>query len=500
MMKRTAIALGALFAAVLLGTAEAKAEKTLSVGMYSDFNGFNLFKTKAMTPGTLIVATSMMEGLYAYDYKTQKIVPRLAIDFKEADDRKSVVIKLRPNVTFHDGTAFNAEAVVSHYSRLMDPASGMGYDRAVFVALDHVEAVDDLSVRFVLKRPWPGLQSALALDYETNLIGSPKALKDDPDGFNRHPVGTGPFVFSEWQSGDRLVIVKNTRYWDSSVPGVDRVVYRILPDGNTRYSSLIAGGIDIMWTDNPAQVADANRTPGLDVLKYEGASAYGFVFNTSKPPFNDPRVRSAVVHSFDGKALVEGFLQGQGSVAHDYFPNSPWSCDSLNWKSYNPAKAEELVKSIVQPVKVTLTGFATPSGRRLVGIAQQFMTTANIQVDIRMIEPSVAGGKVATGDFEMMQWRFTDGGGEPDIRFRLGNFTATRYSNPKVTELLDKASNITDPSQRKAIYCDVSQIMSDDAPMLLPVHVPDFLIARDVVLDLPPNQNNMIRVRGAELQ
>lgn len=500
MMRSMTTAFAALLATLVLGSSEVKAEKTLSVGMYSDFNGFNLLKTKVMTPGTFIVATSMLEGLFAYDYKSQQIVPRLAVGFTEAADRKSATITLRPNVTFQDGTPFNAKAVVYHYSRLIDPTSGLGYDRTVFAALDHVEEVDDLTARFVLKRPWPGLQSALAIDYETNLIGSPKALQEDPDGFNRHPIGTGPFAFADWKSGDRLVVIKNMNYWDAATPSVDRVIYRILPDGNTRYSTLVSGGIDIMWTDNPAQVAEAKRTPGLHILRYEGASAYGFIFNTSKPPFNDVRVRSAVVQSFDGIALVDGFLQGEGSVAHDFFPNSPWSCDSLSWKGYDPKKAEELVKSIGQPVKIALTGFATPSGRRLVAIAQQFMSAANMQVDIQMIEPSLTGGKVATGDFEMMQWRFTDGGGEPDIRFRLGNFTATRYSNPKISELLDQASQVPDAQKRKATYCEVSQIMSDDAPMLLPVHVPDFLIARDVVLDLPPNQNNMIRVRGAVLK
>jgi peptide/nickel transport system substrate-binding protein len=498
-MQRVVILVAAVLMAVVTSPSRAAAEKVLSVGMYSDFNGFNLVKTKVMTPATLIVAGSMLEGLFSYDYKQQKIVPRLAIGYTEADNRMSATVSLRPNVKFHDGTEFDAKAVVFHFSRLLDAANGMGYNRTIYSALDHVVEVDPMTVRFVLKKPWPSLQSALAIDYSINLIGSPKALQDDPDGFNRHPVGTGPFSFVSWQSGDRLVVERNKNYWDANLPKVDKVVYRILPDGNTRYASLNSGEIDVMWTDNVAQVVEAKKVSGLRVLRYDGASAYGFIFNTSKPPFDDARVRSAVVQSFDGAALADGFLQGQGSLARDFFPNSPWSCDGLSWKAYDPKKAAELVKSIGKPVKVTLTGYTTPTGRRLAAIAQQFMASAGIKVEIQMIEPSQSGGKVATGDFEMMQWRFTDIGGEPDIQFGLINFTASRYANPKMVELMEKARS--EPvDKRHDIYCQVSQLLSDDAVLLMPAHVPDFLIVRDTLADLPPNHNNAIDVREAVLK
>jgi len=498
-MHRVVILVAALFLAAATHSTKASAEKVLSVGMYNDFNGFNLVKTKVMTPATLIVASSMLEGLFAYDYKEQKIVPRLATSFKEADDRMSATVTLRPNVKFHDGTPFNAAAVVFHFGRMLEPANGMGYNRTVYSALDYVEEVDPLTVRFVLKKPWPSLQSALAIDYSINLIGSPKALTNDPDGFNRHPVGTGPFSFVSWQSGDRLVVERNKDYWDPDLPKVDRVVYRILPDGNTRYASLNSGEIDIMWTDNIAQVVQAKHVPGLRVLRYDGASAYGFIFNTSKPPLDDVRIRSAIVQSFDGAALVDGFQQGQGALAHDFFPSTPWSCDALSWKAYDPKKATETIKSTGKPVKVTLTGFATPTGRRLASIAQQFMASVGIQVEIQMIEPSQSGGKVATGDFEMMQWRFTDIGGEPDIQFGLVNFTSSRYANPKVSELMDKARS--EPiEKRRDTYCQVSQIFSDDSVMLMPGHVPDFLIVRDTLADLPPNHNNAIDVRAAVMR
>ena len=188
--------------------------ETLHVGLYSEFRGFDIAKVKVLDPNTLNVATAIMEPLFEYVYDgtsdaTGRIVPRLALTFEEAPDRLSAIVHLRDGVKFHDGTPFNAAAVVYHFSRILDPALGLGLAETILEPLERVEAVDPLTVKFVLKRPWASLQSALAISGSMNLIGSPTALAKDPDGFNRHPVGTGPFVFHEWKTGDRLVVDRN---------------------------------------------------------------------------------------------------------------------------------------------------------------------------------------------------------------------------------------------------------------------------------------------------
>ena len=473
---------------------------TLTVGMYSEFAGFNLAKVKAIPPNTMAPATAIMEGLFAYDYDDNyKIVPRLGLSFEEASDRLSAIVKLRSGVKFHDGTPFDAEAVVYHFSRVLDPSLGMGLADSILRSLIRVEAVDALTVKFVLRQPWPSLQSALALDISMNLIGSPTALRSDPDGFNRKPIGTGPFYIREWKAGDRLVVERNTDYWDPDRPYVDRVVYRILLDGNTRYQSLVAGELDIIWTDNISHVLEERNNPRLKVYEYAGGSGAGWIFNHSKKPFNDARVRAAVTHAFNAAALVDGYFQGAATVAKEFFPNTPWSCSGLRWRTFDLDRAKALVASVGEPISVTVTAWSTPSGRRLNSILEQFLTAAGIKTQIEFVEPSRVGSRTMAGEFELMQWRFADVGGEPDLAFGLTSFTGTKYRSEKADQLLARAKDFADPKKRREVYCELSQVLIDDAVVLLPEFANDFLIANQTVKAIPGNQANLIRVRGVQL-
>ena len=473
---------------------------TLTVGMYSEFAGFNLAKIKVIPPNTMAPATAIMEGLFAYDYdQNYKIVPRLGLSFEEAPDRLSAIVKLRSGVKFHDGTPFDAEAVVYHYSRFLDPSLGLGLADTILRYLVRVEAVDALTVRFVLKQPWPSLQSALAVDIPMNLIGSPTALRSDPEGFNRKPIGTGPFAIREWKAGDRLVVERNVDYWDPNLPYVDRVVYRILLDGNTRYQSLVAGELDVIWTDNISHVLEARNSPKLKVFEYAGGSGTGWIFNHSKKPFNDARVRAAVTHAFNAAAFVDGYFQGVATVAKEFFPNTPWGCSGLRWRNFDLAEAKALVSSVGEPINITVTGWSTPSGRRLNSILQQFLEAAGIKTQIEFIEPSRVGARTVAGDFELMQWRFADVGGEPDLAFGSLSFTGTKYRSEKADQILARAKEFTDPEKRREVYCELSQVLIDDSVVLLPVFVNEFLIANQTVKSVPRNQANLIRVRGVQL-
>ena len=186
---------------------------TLTIGTEAEFSGFDHLKAKIFNQNTTAPASSVMETLFAYEGKN--IVPRLGLSLTEAPDRLSATVKLRQGVKFHDGTPFNADAVVFHYERLLAPDSGVNV--GMLAPIEKVEKIDDHTVRFKLKAPWSALRSALALEGLTNFIGSPTALKDG-EAFHRHPVGTGPFVVKEWRAGDRLVLERNPDYWDTKLP------------------------------------------------------------------------------------------------------------------------------------------------------------------------------------------------------------------------------------------------------------------------------------------
>ncbi|MCT8177962.1 ABC transporter substrate-binding protein [Variovorax sp. CY25R-8] len=497
--------IAALCAAGLLGTALlvpcAHAQKkggTLTLGMEAEFSGFNAAKAKIFNQNTSAPASSVMETLFVFEGK--QIVPRLGLSFAEAPDRLSATVKLRPKVRFHDGTPFDADAVVAHYAWLMAPESGINL--SIIAPVKTVEKVDDLTVRFVLKQPWSALQSALASENLVNFFGSPAALKADPEGFHRKPVGTGPFVFKEWQAGDRIVMERNPDYWDPKLPYLDRLVYRVLPDGNTRYQSIKSGQVDIGRMDTANHVLDAKKDPQLKVHEYQGSGAISWNFNASKEPFNDQRVRAAVVHAFNSKAMLDTFFLGTTVATTDLLgSNSEWHCPNLNWRGYDLAKARALVASVGKPIKFQLVSTNTPAGRRQAGMVQQFVKEAGMEAEIRLVEQSQNVRVGLSGDYQMDVWRFSDIVGEPDVALAYyfggeNGAPVSRHDTAKVDAILAKARAETDKGKRKAMYCEVAQIVSDEAFQLIPIRVTYYAVASPKVRDVPPMLNSVIRTRA----
>jgi peptide/nickel transport system substrate-binding protein len=469
---------------------------TLTVGMEAEFSGFNHAKAKIFNQNTTTPASAVMETLFVHE--NDKVLPRLGLTLTEAPDRLSATVKLRPGVKFHDGTPFNADAVVHHYTWLLDPDTGV--NTSMLAPVKKVEKLDEYTVRFVLKSPWSALRSALALESLTNFIGSPTALKQDPEGFHRKPIGTGPFVFKEWRAGDRVVLERNPDYWDKKLPYLDRVVYRVLPDANTRYQSIKSGEVDIGRIDVAGHVLEAKKDPALKVHAHEGGGAIMWNFNHSKEPFNDPRVRAAVVHSFNAKAMNETFFLGIMNPTIDLLGrNSEWHCPHLKWRQYDLEKAKALVKEVGKPIKFELVTTNTPAGRRQGTMAQQFIRAAGMDAELRLVEQSNNVRVGLSGDYQMDVWRFSDMGGDPDLVLSYyfgGGKPVTRHDTTKLDPLLAQARSESDPKKRQQMYCEVQQIISDDAIALVPVRVSYFAIANRAVKDVPPMLNSNIRVRA----
>ena len=479
-------------------SAQPKRGGTLTIGTEAEFNGFNHRKARIFNQNTSTPASAVMETLFAYE--GQDIVPRLGLDFTEAPDRLSAVVNLRKGVKFHDGTPFNADAVVHHYNWVLAPDSGI--NSSMMSPIEKVEKLDDYSVRFVLKSPWTALRSVLALEHLLNFIGSPTALQNDSEGFHRKPVGTGPFVFKEWRAGDSVTMERNPEYWDSSLPYLDRVIYRILPDGNTRYQSIKSGEVDIGRMDVATHVVDAKKQPGLVVHEYEGSGGFMWNFNHSKPPFDDVRVRAAVTHAFNAPAMVETYFLGTTTASTDLLgARSSWHCPNLNWRGYDLEKAKGLVKEIGKPVEFQLTTTNTPAGRRQGTMIQQFMEQAGMKTEIRLVEQSQNVRVGLSGDYEMDVWRFSDIGGDPDLvlSYYFSNKTGKavmRHDASRIDALLDRARVETDEKKRHQMYCDVAQIFSDEAIALIPIRTTYFAIAQPYVKDVPQLQNSLIRPRS----
>src|SRR5450432_3681496 len=244
-------------AALLLSLATgAQAQSTLRIGLAEDPD--ILDPTLARTYVGRIVFASFCDKLFDIDEKLN-IVPQLALSHETSDDGREVFIKLRPGVKFHDGEPFNAEAAKFSLDRhLTMPTS---FRKPELAQLDHVDVVDPLTIKLVLKSPYSPLIAQLT--DRAGMMVSPKAAREAGDKFGLHPVCAGPYKFVERVQQDRMVFEKFADYWNKDSVLIDRVVFLPIVDATVRLANLKSGGLDlierVLATDIKDVRADKDR-------------------------------------------------------------------------------------------------------------------------------------------------------------------------------------------------------------------------------------------------
>src|SRR3954449_1877127 len=233
---RVAATAVALCVALVTG---ARAETTLRIGLAEDPD--MLDPTLGRTYVGRIVFATFCDKLFDIDEKLN-ILPQLALSHETSADGKEVTIKLRPNVKFHDGEPFDAEAAKFSLERhLTLPGS---FRKPELAALDHVEVVDPLTIKLVLKSPFSPLIPQLT--DRAGMMVSPKAAKAEGDKFGLHPVCAGPYKFVERVQQDRIVFEKFADYWNKDNVHIDRIVYLPIVDATVRLANLKSGGLDLI--------------------------------------------------------------------------------------------------------------------------------------------------------------------------------------------------------------------------------------------------------------
>src|SRR5664279_4947191 len=245
---RLAVIAAALLLSLDVGV---QAQTTLRIGLAEDPD--ILDPTMARTYVGRIVFAAVCDKLFDIDDKIN-IVPQLALSHETSADGKEVTIKLRPGVKFHDGEAFDAEAAKFSLDRhLTMPGS---FRKPELAALDHVDVVDPLTVKLVLKAPYSPLIAQLT--DRAGMMVSPKAAKEAGDKFGQHPVCAGPYKFVERVQQDRIVFEKFADYWDKDNIFIDRIVYLPLVDATVRLANLKSGGLDpVSYTHLRAHETDS---------------------------------------------------------------------------------------------------------------------------------------------------------------------------------------------------------------------------------------------------
>jgi peptide/nickel transport system substrate-binding protein len=429
------------------------------------------------------ILMNLYEGLVRYAPGTLEVEPALASGWEISADGTVYTFALREGIRFHDGTPLDAEAVVFNFERMLDEEHPYHFTGPFplsffFSAIETVEAVDDLTVRFTLSEPYAPFLSNLA--YPTGLIVSPAAVQEHGQEFGRNPSGTGPFRFAEWRSNEAVVVVRNEDYWDGMAAS-EAVVFRPITDANTRTAEMLAGGIDVMVEVPPVALSQF-QGPGFTVTEQAGPHVWFLILNAKEGPFADVRVRQAANYAIDKEALVNEVLEGTATVASGPTPPAfAWAYnEELEPYPYDPDRARELIAE-AGAEGAEITFYVTEGGSGMLdpvpmGTAiQADLAAVGFDVRIETYEWNTFLGRVNPGlegkaDMAQMAWMTNDPDTLPFLTLRTdawpeaGGFNSGYYSNPEVDALLEAARVETDQDERARLYREMQAIVQEDAP------------------------------------
>ena len=434
-------------------------------------------------PRTMLAVTivdwttnNMLEHIYDRlldrDPKTFKPRPMLAESWRIVNDT-TWEFKLRKGVKFHNGEPFTAHAVKATIDYALDPANKSHFTAAAYWGLvKEVQVVDDFTVRFLTKQPWPNLIDSASLT--NSLIMPAKALRElGPAKLAEKPIGTGPFRFVEWKRDERLVLERNPDYWQGPAD-VSRLTFRFIPEFSARMAALLSGEIDIM-KDVPPHAVEAVERSGRARLRSTVSSRINYLalVNLKPGPMQDVRVRRAMNHAVDVDELIKQVLKGRATRMCG--PMAPANVDYAPVECYkhDQARALALLKEVGQdPAKLELT-LDTPSGRYpldkdvSLAIAAQ-LQRLGIKVNVVVNEWGTHLDKIKnrnTGDMFFLGWGpALHGQGTMQPLF-LADQTYASYGNHAVlSEKISRASTLLDPKARAEAYAELQRLVHDEAP------------------------------------
>src|SRR5437879_7256686 len=401
---RLAVAIAALVLA--LGTG-AIAQTTLRIGLAEDPD--ILDPTRARTYVGRIVFAAFCDKLFDIDEKLN-IVPQLALSHETSADGKEVTIKLRPGVKFHDGEPLDAEAAKFSLDRhLTMPAS---FRKPELAAVDHVDVVDPLTIKIVLKTPYSPLVAQLT--DRSGMIVSPKAAKEAGDKFGLHPVCAGPYKFVERVQQDRIVFEKFADYWNKDKIHIDRIVYLPLVDATVRLANLKSGGLDLIERLLATDIKAVQTDPKLKLSSAIELGYQGVTLNIGKDKSKGPlsqsaKVRQALDLSIDREAINQVVFNGEFKPGNQWVnPDHPYYQKSFPVRGRDVAKAKALLKEagVTPPVSVD---FMVPKGAETEAVAQVIQSMASetgFDMKLRVTEFATSLKQAEAGEYQafMLAW------------------------------------------------------------------------------------------------
>ena len=468
--------------------AEPKAGGTLVVAL----QGASPILVSAFNSGGFIgvVSTKMMEGLVKYDFELNP-QPLLAESWDISSDGKTVRFNLRKDVKWHDGEDFTAEDVKFSLMNIWKELHPRG--RSTFAKVTSVDTPDEHTVVINLSEPTPFLMKALG-SYESQIV--PEHIYAGTDILtnpnNNAPIGTGPFMFEEWEKGNYLRLVKNPNYWREGRPYLDGIVLRNVPDAGTRSAGLEAGDIHLA-TFSPVPLSDVERLSevgnvGVETRGYELLSPM-FLLDLNKrgPYLSDVNVRRAMAHAINLEFITDKIWFGYGKPATGPIPSTHKHVytDEVPSYPYDPAKANELLDEagflrkddgMRFDLSIDFGVFGDEYPRTAEYLKQAFKAVG-IDLTLRSQDVGNLFKRVFTDydyDIHMNYWY---AGADPTIgvqrlywcdNIRKGvPFTNSNgYCTEEMDRILEATQVENDPEKRKELFAEMQVLAQTDLPVL----------------------------------
>ena len=429
---------------------------------------------------------NIFDALLHFKDESTEVEPALAESWDISSDGKVYTFHLRHGVKFHDGTDFNADAVLFSYERQIDPnhpfhdTGEFAYADFTFGTVDKIEKVDDFTVRITLKEPFAPFLANMAMHSAT--IVSPTAVEKYGRDFSKNPVGTGPFKFVSWAPGVEIVVEKNADYWGGA-PNVDKVIYRPIIEDQARLNELEAGSVDFIVNIPPDDLSRLKSDERFTTVEQPGMHTWYAVFNCQKPPFDNVKVRQAVNYAIDRKAIVEGILQNTGTLADGPLPPVLWSHTSdVPGYEFNPEKAKQLLDEAGHGDGLSLSFWVPTSGS---GMQQPVAMGQAIQADLKKVGIDLKIETFEWGTYldktivedaqtlpEMFEMSWIGDNGDPDNflyillsgdQYPSNGFNLGHCKDDTVDEILREARTTLDQAKRTELYIQAQKKLVEDA-------------------------------------
>jgi peptide/nickel transport system substrate-binding protein len=498
--------LATIAAALLLSLgASVHAQTTLRIGLAEDPD--ILDPSLARTYVGRIVFAAFCDKLFDIDAKLN-IVPQLALSHETSADGKEVTIKLRSGVKFHDGEPFDAEAAKYSLERhLTLPTS---FRKPELASLDHVDVVDPLTIKLVLKSPYSPLLAQLT--DRAGMMVSPKAAREEGDKFGLHPVCAGPYKFVERMQQDRIVFEKFTDYWNKDNVFIDRVVFLPIVDSTVRLANLKSDGLDLIERLVATDIKDVRADPKLKLstslsLGYEGITINIGNDKNKGPLSQSAKVRQAFDLSIDREAINQVVYNGEFVPGNQWVnPEHPYYQKVYPVRSRDIAKAKALLKEagITAPITVDLMVAKNVERETVAQVIQSMAAEAGFDLKIRVTELATALKQAEAGEYQafILDW---SGRIDPDGNSYIfhksrapQNYSA--YSNPDVDKVLDDARLVTDMAQRKSIYEKMTKSILEDEPIIYLYHRKNLIAHTTKLEGYKQMPDGLVRVIGLKLK